>query len=119
MNIRDVDERAQLPGGRGRLATCCAATENEDLGGFTGPTDGDGRGEAAAEGIRGGQHRLVADDLVLGGEGVHRLRMDECARDQVNTDRGETLVGPSADWQGNLQRLQETDQRLSGAKSVC
>jgi hypothetical protein len=110
-----LDHRAEPAGGADRLEPRDADTQDQHVRGLGGAGGGRQEREVAPERVRRDQHRLVAANVCLRAEGVHRLGPAERPRDCVEADRGYSLL---CERHGGLrvdQRLEEADDDLAAA----
>ncbi len=86
-HVVGLDDGAEAAGGADRLEPGHADPEDQDVGGLGGAGRGGQEREVAPEGLGRDEDGLVAADVRLRGEDVHRLRAREGARDRVEADR--------------------------------
>ena len=110
------DHGAQAPRGADGLEAGDADPEDQDVRGLGGAGGGRQQREIAPEGVRGDEDGLVAADVRLRGQGVHRLGPGQGPRDGVQADRGDAGGGQRLHQGRVQQRLQEADDGLAGAQ---
>ena len=107
-------QRTEATRGRDGLQPGDAGAEDQNLRGSGGAGRGHQHREVRAVGVGGDQHRLVARDVRLRGQRVHRLCPAQGARQHVQADRchlrrREPLRQPRV-----RQRLEQSDEGLTG-----
>ena len=107
--------RAQALGGRERLQPGDADAEHEHLGRRDRAGGGHQHRVEAAHLLGAEQRRLVAGDVALRGQRVHRLRARD-PRDRLHRERGRLRVGERARRLRAGQRREEADQDRAGAE---
>ena len=111
------DDRAEPAGGGDRLQPGDPDAHHEDPGGG----DGAGRGHHHREGPaifrRGVEHRLVAGEIGLAGEHVHRLGPGD-SRHQLHRQRLEPRRGISVDPLALPERVEHGDDQRAGLRAL-
>ena len=92
-HVVGADHRAEPAGGADRLQAGDAGPEHQHLGRPGRAGRGDQQREEPAERRRGDQGGLVAGDVRLRGQRVHRLGPGQRPRHQVEADRGDAGLG--------------------------
>ena len=92
-DVVGLDHRAEAAGGADRLEPGHADAQDQDVGRLGRPGRGRQEREVAAVGVGRDEHGLVAADVGLRRQRVHRLRARQRARDRVEADRGHAAVG--------------------------
>ena len=106
-----VDHGAQALRGADRLEAGDADAQDQDVGGLGRAGGGRQQREVARVRVGRDQDRLVAADVRLRRQRVHRLRPAERARDRVEADRRHARVGEGLRTGRVDQRLQEARRR--------
>ena len=111
-----MHDGAEALGRADRLQAGDADAQDQDVGGLRRAGGGGQQREVARIGVGGDEDRLVAADVGLRRERVHRLRTAQRARDRVEADRGHARVRERLGAGRIDQRLEEADQRLALAQ---
>jgi hypothetical protein len=110
------DLRAEAAGGRDRLQAGDAGAEDEHARRADRARRGHEHREEPLQLGRGDQRRLVARDVRLRGERVHRLRAGD-PRDRLHRQRGHPAVGEGLRGLGRGPRGEEADEHAAGAQA--
>ena len=111
-----LDHRAEPAGGADRLEPGHADAQDQHVGRLGRAGRGRQQREVAAVGVGRDEHRLVAADVGLRRQRVHRLGARQRARDRVEADRGHAAVGQGLRGRRIDERREQAHDGLARAQ---
>ncbi len=112
-DVVGLDHGTEPACGPDRLEPGHADAQDQDVGRLGRPGRGRQEREVAAVGVGRDQHGLVAADVRLRRQRVHRLRPRQRPRDRVEADRGHAALGQGLGSLRIDERAQQAEQSLA------